>query len=369
MKPFQRVFCLVPDCLVSKGYYRVLWSRHFEQGLRAVVPEVLVPEGVDYDWARFGGPQQWGQREVVSDRVRAQLLRARDAGGLDAVISYCFSRDIEPGLVREVIGWGIPWINFFCDSMHMFSQVEELARVVSLNWFPEVEAEARYSSLGVAGLCRPYALNPDHLPESGASPGSMRAGFIGFPSANRITQLGWIRVLGARVDIRGRGWVGPSDNPFYSAEPVAKRAWRSLFQRGILEKALRRMLWPLVKGQAGPELGDDEFFEYLRGSLVLLGLNQGRDEAGRFASYLKFRDVEFPGYGCCYLTGDNPDLPRAFEPGREILTYRSAAEAASWIRRLRREPGLAAAIGRAGRRRVLAKHTWRARVDDLCRAL
>jgi spore maturation protein CgeB len=108
---------------------------------------------------------------------------------------------------------------------------------------------------------------------------------------------------------------------------------------------------------------------FLSSCRVVLGLNEGRDVNGNYQSYLKLRDVEFPGYGCCYLTQHNEDVEHAFEVGREVLTFRHAAEAASLVRRSVRYPTEARAIGQSARRRVLAEHTWAARLRELARAL
>ncbi len=108
---------------------------------------------------------------------------------------------------------------------------------------------------------------------------------------------------------------------------------------------------------------------FLSGCRVVLGLNEGRDIHGTYRSYMKLRDVEFPGYGCCYLTQHNEDMEHAFEIGREVLTFQNAAEAASLVRRSVRHPAQARAIGQAGRRRVLAEHTWAARLRELAGAL
>jgi spore maturation protein CgeB len=102
---------------------------------------------------------------------------------------------------------------------------------------------------------------------------------------------------------------------------------------------------------------------------VVLGLNEGRDRQGVYQSYMKLRDVEFPGYGCCYLTQHNEDVAHAFDIGSEVLTFRHAAEAASLVRRSVQHPAEARAMGQAARRRVLAEHTWAARLVELARVL
>ena len=163
--------------------------------------------------------------------------------------------------------------------------------------------------------------------------------------------------------------MGPEENPFRNLERKGSDWLKVLVQPGLSEKILRRILWPLVRRQAGGPLSEAEFHDYLRDCQVLLGLNQGRDEHGRLASYLKFRDIEFPGYGCCYLTAHNDDVASAFEVGKEVLTYRSIWEAADIIREISRQPDHAQQIGKAGRTRVFSDHVWRARLKQLTEAL
>jgi glycosyltransferase involved in cell wall biosynthesis len=55
-----------------------------------------------------------------------------------------------------------------------------------------------------------------------------------------------------------------------------------------------------------------------------------------------------------------PELENYFEPGREILTFRSVEELIAIVEHCRRNPDEAAAVRAAGRARVLRDHTWRA---------
>jgi spore maturation protein CgeB len=84
---------------------------------------------------------------------------------------------------------------------------------------------------------------------------------------------------------------------------------------------------------------------------VLAGLNQRH-----FDPYLAATPV---------VADDQADLARCFEPGREVLVYRDPDELNEIYHRLQREPGRAAAIGEAGRRRVLAEHTYPHRLAAL----
>ena len=53
-----------------------------------------------------------------------------------------------------------------------------------------------------------------------------------------------------------------------------------------------------MRGHVREHLHDDAFLEYLRGTQTLLGLNEGGLGKEPYVSYLKFRDIEFPGHGC-----------------------------------------------------------------------
>jgi spore maturation protein CgeB len=71
--------------------------------------------------------------------------------------------------------------------------------------------------------------------------------------------------------------------------------------------------------------------------------------------------------GAAVATDPQPDLQRCFEPGTEVLVWREPAEIDDMSARLRREPAWAAAVAERGRRRVLANHTYAARLARLVR--
>ena len=71
---------------------------------------------------------------------------------------------------------------------------------------------------------------------------------------------------------------------------------------------------------------------------------------------------EAAALGVCLISEDHPNLCDLFEPGREILTYRSADELIERLRHALAHPEETAAIGERARRRALACHTYRARV-------
>lgn len=371
MNRFERVFALVPDCH-SAGHYGDLWRRHIYEGLRDVVKELVLPAEVNFDWARPAlrdtstAPPE---KTVMSRKLLEQITAAHRRARLDAVISHCYSQDLDLDVVRATIRLGVPWINFFCDSVHSFARVEELARAVSLNWFPEISAIPKYRGLTVPYCCKPYALNPAFLPDLRCRTPEHPVVFIGVPIPQRILQLGALRLRGVPVQVRGPGWSGGGQTPFQArSRPVSERL-AALCRANPAEKIARRLAWVLIRKQTGPSLNAVEFNEFLQHSQMILGLNEGRDDSGRWTSYLKFRDLEFPGYGCAYLTGGNAEIEELFKVGEEILTYRDMGDAARTIRAIRGNTERLVAIGERGRRRVLREHTWDVRVRQLAEAL
>lgn len=364
--PFTRVFALAPDCHVAASRWARLWGVHFYEGLRGAVPEVIVPTDVDFAWSRpaADAPPDAPERATTSERLWDQICRASETGPLDAVVSYCFSSDVDPALVRRIVERGVPWINFFCDGAYAFDRVEAIARVVSLNWFPEHAAIGRYRALGRPILCRPYALHGAALTEAVCERADHRLGFVGAPSADRILRLAALRLRGCGAEVRGEGWTKAGRARRRAASPAVRRIRGSRLAR-LVARALR----PVVASPGAVGLSDEEMVAFLSRCRVVLGLNEARDVHGRRRSYLKLRDVQFPGHGACYLTQANEDVDAAFDVGREVLTFRDAAEAAAHVDRCARHPDDARRIGKAGRLRVLAEHVWPARLAEIARAI
>ncbi len=84
---------------------------------------------------------------------------------------------------------------------------------------------------------------------------------------------------------------------------------------------------------------------------------------------LNQRSFEPYGSKTPVLHDDMRDLPLCFEPGKEILLYRSLDELHDWHERLRTDTSLAQRIGHAGWLRVQAEHTWLHRVRSILQTL
>ena len=62
---------------------------------------------------------------------------------------------------------------------------------------------------------------------------------------------------------------------------------------------------------------------------------------------------------------DVADLPKCFEPGKEILVYKNAADLARQFDALRLDPARAAAMIEAGHARTLRDHTFSQRAQTI----
>lgn len=88
-------------------------------------------------------------------------------------------------------------------------------------------------------------------------------------------------------------------------------------------------------------------------------LNVHNDQDG-----FTMRTFEIPGSGGLQLI-DRPDVEEFYEPGREVLVYRSGDELVDLCRRALRDRDWAAGIGRAARARTLTEHTFAHRMATL----
>jgi spore maturation protein CgeB len=77
------------------------------------------------------------------------------------------------------------------------------------------------------------------------------------------------------------------------------------------------------------------------------------------------RAFELAAAGCCQLADDKEDLAALFKPGEEVLVYRDVADLRRRLDACLERPDEARAIGANARRRALAEHTLRHRVEEM----
>ncbi|MFU2209864.1 CgeB family protein [Solidesulfovibrio sp. C21] len=77
------------------------------------------------------------------------------------------------------------------------------------------------------------------------------------------------------------------------------------------------------------------------------------------------RVFDVPACGAFVLTDERAQMERLFEPGREVAIYRDVEEIPELLARYLADPAARASIAAAGRRRVLAEHTYPRRMTEL----
>jgi spore maturation protein CgeB len=77
------------------------------------------------------------------------------------------------------------------------------------------------------------------------------------------------------------------------------------------------------------------------------------------------RAFELAAAGVCQLADDKEDLATLFKPGEEVLVYRDVADLRRQLDACLARPDEAREIGANARRRALAEHTLRHRIDEM----
>jgi spore maturation protein CgeB len=96
-------------------------------------------------------------------------------------------------------------------------------------------------------------------------------------------------------------------------------------------------------------------------------LNISRDSMAKYGFSPATRVFEAAGAGACVITDYWEGINEFFEPGREILVARNGEDVVRMLRDLRWENALE--IGKAALKKVLAKHTYTQRAEELDRIL
>jgi spore maturation protein CgeB len=273
----------------------------------------------------------------VLDRalVSKRLGRPRAIGVARAI------RHFSPDVILAVLSYTIPR-----DLLEVIAHLP--GRPPLVGWVGDVFGEAQrrsaelfdliaYTDTAMVGLHRrlgfrtpsvflPHAANPRlaRLAAPAAEP-EPKMVFVANPTPNRRALMRQVRTP---VRIFGPGWasLGPTQH-----EVIARR------------------------------IGMDEVGQIYAGHFATLNIMNAANVLGG----LNQRNFDPCLFGTAVVSDDQPDLGLCFEVGREALSYRTAEELDEVYGRLLKAPQQARAIGEAGRRRVLAEHTYAHRIEAL----
>jgi len=128
----------------------------------------------------------------------------------------------------------------------------------------------------------------------------------------------------------------------------------------ILGRAARRSQAPLMpvdlklRPLIKPPFFGLEMYQALKDSRITLNIHA--DSSPTHASNMRL--FEATGVGSCLVTDWKENISGLFEPGRELITYKSAGECIEKIKWLLKHPAEREAIARAGQARTLKDHTY-----------
>jgi spore maturation protein CgeB len=151
--------------------------------------------------------------------------------------------------------------------------------------------------------------------------------------------------VGSRYDYRERFVRELANYPL--------RLWGQGWSRST-DPVIRRMV------AGGPVYGRDKLSVYAASTLSLNHHHPMNDIVG-----VNTRAFELAAAGACQLVDAKEDVAHLFKPGEEVLAYRDLGELRRHIDHFLAHPDEARAIGANARRRALAEHTLRHRLDAM----
>jgi hypothetical protein len=300
------------------------WERHnIPPALRSVgrlTPFYLRDHGFD-----DRSPDWTSTRGALDEALLAFVRETHARDPIDVFVAYLSGYHITAATVRAIGALGIPTCAYWWDDRLYFrgytrggryTGAHDLAAAYDLNLTNSSTSIIKYLVEGGLAMFWPEGANPAHfrpLPESSFK---YDVSFIGQRYGRRPAFIRGLRQRGLRVQTFGPGW---DEGPITAEEMV-------------------------------------EVYASSRVNLGISGIGYSIREM-----CLKGRDFEVPMCGAVYVTGDQPDLGRVYEKGKEIFAYRDVADCAKIIHRLLSNPADCEASRASARVRCLRDHTWERR--------
>jgi spore maturation protein CgeB len=158
-----------------------------------------------------------------------------------------------------------------------------------------------------------------------------------------------LSLVGSRYDYRERLVRELADRPL--------RVWGGGW-RAVRDPAVRR----LVAG--GPVFGRDKLCVYAGSTLSLNPHHPMNDIVG-----VNTRAFELAAAGACQVVDLKDELSHLFKPGEEVVAFRDLPELRRQLTYYLAHPDETRAIGDNARRRALAEHTARHRIEEMLGAI
>jgi spore maturation protein CgeB len=259
-------------------------------------------------------------RRSLEHRLAAALRRHRP----DLVLVFKGARLDASRVARLRAHPGPRWANWFPDDPHLLDLSITLSPLYDHFFTHDASSVSRHAAAGARAHYLPFGVDAERF--APATPGEEWRAAVTFVGTRDLARAAAAAVL----------------------HPLGFRAWGP--------------------GWSGRPLYGDDYLAALSGGT--LGLNMHKNFADPppsegYGTGANMRVFELAALGRPQLSDAKADITRHFRDGSEIVLYRTLRELDGLARELLADPERQATLGTAARRRVVAEHTWRHRLDEL----
>lgn len=404
----MNLFIAVKHSQDARYFYGGLWSGNFYPALGELGHEIiesktdLLPASRFMHVASGFTPEEKRVRGEITQKIVEEVKQAHQKKPLDLFLSYFYNAHFDPAGFDEIHRLGIPTVNFYCNSVHQFAWVSEIARKVNFSWHTEKAAASLYSKVGAKPVWVQMGADPKVYHPIAGMKRQPKACFVGQRYADRDQHLGRLIERNIPVDIFGHGWGEDARNPapsscstngmetFYlgrrtprpgTLESYFHTVGENLKEQGLLggsRRTLRqwqcrhqsRKLDPVFAQAArGPAHDICQAFNHYEVILNFSNVWADGRPGSRLIPHVRLRDFEAPMCRTCYLTGWSEELEEFYEVGKEVETYRTPEELVDKTQFYLTHPDEAERLREAGCCRALHDHQWTNRFQELFRKI
>lgn len=294
-------------------------------------------------------------RNYYSYKLLEDIVNEEKKGHIDLFFSYYYSNCILPEVIDQIKNMGIKTTNFFCNNIHQFNLISEIAPHYDYCMVPEKEAINKYIDVGANPVHIQMAANPDIY-----KPYPLKRDFdVTFVGQNYLNRQEYIEYLiNNKIDVRvwGPNWYN------------ALKSKPGFINNMLFKTKLYRPV--LSNSSIGPILSDDDLIKMYSRSRISLNFSevQVQDKnygEGSIKRHIRLRDFEAPMSGAFYMTGYQDELKDYYKIDKEIVCYDTKEELMEKVKYYLKNPEEAEAVRKAGHDRALKDHTWEIRFKQL----
>lgn len=295
-------------------------------------------------------------RKSFSEMLFREIKKQNSLKKIDLFFSYFWSASILPEVIEKIKDLGIITVNFYCNNIHQFDLVSEIAPHYDYCMFPEREALQKYIDVGAKPVHIQMAANPDIYKPYPLSQ-DYDVTFVGQNYLSRQDYVEYLYRNGIDVHVWGPNW----ENALMSSK-------RGIVNRVKSKLGLNKPV--LLDTHVGGPLSDEELIKMYSRSIISLNFSEvvvsdEKYDQGAIKRHIRLRDFEAPMSGAFYITGYQEELKEYYEIDKEIVCYDTKGELLEKIRYYLEHQDEAEAIRIAGHKRALKDHTWENRFKDL----